>query len=300
VGEAVREAADTVTPAADAKALALDVAIEEGPHQVRGDPERLQQIVWNLLSNAVKFTPHGGHVGVRVARSGRAVEICVADSGIGISAAFLPHVFERFRQEDPGSTRRFGGLGLGLAIVRNLVELHGGSITAESDGEGRGATFRVRLPAVTAFARQPIAAAGDAAAPGEAAVLTGLRVLVVDDEAEARELFVQVLERAGAIVTPAASVEEAIAALRRAAYHVLLSDIEMPGADGYGLARQALALSASRRDRLVAVAITAYSRPEDEARSREAGFVLHLRKPIDPQRLIAEIRALTAGAAGLG
>ena len=233
-------------------------------------------------------------------RSGGAIEICVADSGVGISAAFLPHVFERFRQEDPGSTRRFGGLGLGLAIVRNLVELHGGSITAESDGEGRGATFRVRLPDVAeATARPaPIAAPSDAAAapPPTVAPLAGLRVLVVDDEKEARELFAQVLEQAGALVTPAASAEEALAAVRGASYHVLLSDIEMPDADGYGLARQALALAADRHERLAAIAITAYSRAEDATRSLEAGFSRHLSKPVDPQGLIEVIRSASIDA----
>ncbi len=304
--EAVRHAVDTVKPAADAKDIEVQVAIAPSLHQVSGDAERIQQIVWNLLSNAVKFTPHGGRVSVSVAHSGGAVEICVADSGIGISTAFLPHVFERFRQEDPGSTRRFGGLGLGLAIARSLVELHGGSITAESEGEGRGATFRVRLQALLPAAEPTPAAvvAADAGAPlsGTDTPLAGLRILVVDDEAEARELFAHVLGRAGAVVAQAASADYALAAIRAEPYHVLLSDIEMPAVDGYGLAAQAIAIAAGRHERLVAIAVTAYSRPEDERRSLAAGFVRHLTKPIDPHDLIAAIRsaAIAAGDAPPG
>jgi signal transduction histidine kinase/ActR/RegA family two-component response regulator len=303
IEDVVRQAVDTVRPAADAKAIGLDTTVEPGTYQVSGDAGRLQQIVWNLLSNAVKFTPHGGQVGVTVARAHGALEIAVTDTGIGISAGFLPHVFERFRQEDPGSTRRYGGLGLGLSIVQNLVELHGGSVTAQSEGEGRGATFTVHLPAPSAAAAAapaPVRALAPlttrSAAVDRDAPLTGLRILVADDEAEARELFAHVLGRAGADVTALGSAEEVLAALRDAVYHVLLSDIEMPDADGYGLARTALALTAARGQRLVAIAITAYSRPEDEARSLDAGFECHLRKPIDPDRLVAAIRSVSAGA----
>jgi signal transduction histidine kinase/CheY-like chemotaxis protein len=302
IDEIVQHAVDTIRPAADAKAISLDVTIEPGAHQANGDAGRLQQIIWNLLSNAVKFTPHGGRVGVKVARAGGATEIRVSDTGVGISAGFLPHVFERFRQEDPGSTRRFGGLGLGLAIARNLIELHGGSITAQSDGEGRGATFVVRLPAQMAAGPQTSAPVlfAESFTPADGAPLTGLRILVADDDAEARELFAHILEAAGAEVTPLASADEALSALDDAPYHVLLSDIEMPGADGYRLAEQALSMAARRGERLVAIAITAYSRPEDEVRSLDAGFERHLCKPIDPQSLVAAIRSVSVDAGPAG
>jgi CheY-like chemotaxis protein len=297
IGDIVQNAVETMRPAVDAKMLQLDVALDPAAAFVSGDPERLQQIVWNLLSNAVKFTPSGGRVTVTTARRDSRIDLAVADTGAGMSPDFLPYVFERFRQEDAGSKRRYGGLGLGLAIVRSLVELHGGSVRAQSDGEGRGATFTVTLPAATG-AGAPAAGPAFAAAVSadgerhDAARdrLDGVRVLVVDDEPEARELFARILEVAGAEVTCAASAADALAALREAPQDVLLSDSEMPGIDGYTLLPQAAALAEARGERLSAIAVTAYSRPEDEARSLAAGFDRHVRKPVDPIELIGAVR----------
>lgn len=289
--DVVQNAVDTIGPAAAAKGIRLETVIDPGTGRVAGDPERLQQIVWNLLSNAVKFTPAGGHVVVAVQRVHGDVEIAVRDNGIGISPEFLPHVFERFRQEDAGTKRRFGGLGLGLAIVRNLVELHGGSVEAHSDGPGRGATFVVRLPAPTS-APSPAKEAREAErieSLAKAKRLDGIRVLVADDDPEARTLFGAILEGAGATVACAPSAEAAMATLRSASYDVLVCDIEMPDVDGYALLKQALSLAHSRGDRLMAVAVTAYSRPEDETRSLEAGFHRHVQKPVDPPALIATV-----------
>jgi signal transduction histidine kinase/ActR/RegA family two-component response regulator len=289
VEDIVRNAMDTVGPAADAKAIRIDSAVDRAAGRIAGDPERLQQIVWNLLSNAVKFTPHGGHVTLTVVKTGGDIEIAVRDTGIGIGPEFLPHVFERFRQQDAGTTRRYGGLGLGLAIVRNLVELHGGSVSAHSDGEGHGATFTIRLPAAGAgpAAADPSPAGHAVAASGGR--LDGLRVLLVDDDAAARELFGTVLEAAGATVTSVASAGDALEALRRAPHDVMVSDIEMPDVDGYSLVRDALAIAGGRGERLAAIAVTAYSRPEDEARSLAAGFDLHVRKPVDPRAFVAAV-----------
>ena len=302
VEDVVRNAMDTIGPAAEAKGIRLESVVDRSAGRVPGDPERLQQIVWNLLSNAVKFTPYGGRVTLNAARADSYVEIAVRDSGIGIATEFLPHVFERFRQQDGGTTRRYGGLGLGLAIVRNLVELHGGSVAAHSDGEGHGSLFTVRLPTVPAAAAAPqeaaspvIPAAPVATAPG---ALRGLRVLLVDDDAAARELFRTVMEHAGAAVTAASSAHDALAALQRQSHDVIVSDIEMPDVDGYSLVHQALTIAEVRGERLSAIAVTAYSRPEDEAQSLAAGFHQHVRKPVDPGALVAAVlRACAPGDA---
>jgi signal transduction histidine kinase/ActR/RegA family two-component response regulator len=285
----VSNAVETVRPAASAKSIAVETTIEDHADVV-GDGERLQQIVWNLLSNAVKFTPAGGSVSVRVRRDGAAVEIVVSDTGTGISPGFLPYVFERFRQQDGGTSRQHGGLGLGLAIVRSLVELHGGTVSAESEGTGRGSTFSVRLPArVERGGAGPSAPELPAVRP---AALNGLHILVVDDEPEARMLFSTILEGAGAAVTTAASVRDALAALAATRFDVLLSDIEMPGQDGYELVAEAAALAVERQLALVKIAVSAYSRPEDEMRSLAAGFERYLIKPVDPAVLVAAIDGL--------
>jgi signal transduction histidine kinase/ActR/RegA family two-component response regulator len=291
VEDVVRNAMDTVSPAAEAKGIHLESVVDRSAGRIPGDPERLQQIVWNLLSNAVKFTPSGGSVHVSATRSDGHVEIAVRDTGIGIGAEFLPHVFERFRQQDGGTTRRYGGLGLGLAIVRNLVELHGGSVSAHSDGENRGSLFTVRLPAAPAVPAAPEPGPSAPAVPLTAGpgALRNVRVLLVDDDGAARELFRTVLEVAGATVMVAASAAEALAAFRRAPYDVMVSDIEMPDVDGYSLLQETLAIANSRGDRFAAIAVTAYSRPEDEARSLAAGFHLHVSKPVDPGVLVAAV-----------
>ena len=293
VPDAVRAAIDTVAPAIQAKDITLDLQIEPGIGPILADPDRVQQIVWNLLSNAIKFTPDEGTIRVSVAQAGEGVEIVVSDSGIGIHAEFVPYVFERFRQADAGTRRRFGGLGLGLAIVRHLTELHGGSVRAESGGEGRGATFHVALPARAARrdsrTDQPVAST-ILRRQGRSR-LDGTRVLVVDDEADARDLFASILRAAGAMVTTAASAAEARDRIAADAPQVLLSDIEMPGEDGYELLAQARSTGTPRS--LIAIAVTAYARDVDRRRALDAGFDWHLSKPIEPDDLIGVVASLT-------
>ena len=291
VARVVEDAVETVSAAADTKGIRIRTAIDPAAGRVAGDTDRLQQIVWNLLSNAVKFTPAGGRIDVTATRTGGDVEIAVSDTGVGISPEFLPHVFERFRQEEAGTKRRYGGLGLGLAIVRNLVELHGGSISAHSDGPDRGSRFVVRFPAPASAPTEPAPAARRPEAPAELR-LDGIRVLVVDDDPETRTLFATILEGAGGTVTVASSARDALDALRRSTHDVLLSDIEMPEVDGYGLLHGALAIADGRNERLMAVSVTAYSRPEDEARSLAAGFHRHVQKPVDPAALVTVVRSV--------
>jgi signal transduction histidine kinase/ActR/RegA family two-component response regulator len=293
--DVVQAAVDAIRPALDARRIALDTWVDPSATTIVADPERLQQIVWNLLSNAAKFTPEKGRVQIRVARIDSQIEIIVADSGIGITPSFLPHVFERFRQQDGGSRRPYGGLGLGLAIVRHLVELHGGSVQAESAGQGRGATFRVRLPLTATAQMTDVDERRGASTPtATAGRLDDLRVLVVDDEAEARELFASILESAGARVITAASAAEALTLLGGNPQDVLLSDIEMPGQDGYDLVRDALDLVRRRGDSLATIAVTAYARSEDKARALAAGYLWHLAKPVEPTELISVVGMVRA------
>ncbi|UFP95640.1 ATP-binding protein [Gloeobacter morelensis] len=293
----IEAAIGTVRPAAQARAIEVDTEIEPGVPPLMGDATRLQQVVWNLLANAVKFTPNGGRVRVRLARRGTAAEVAVSDSGQGIAPHLLPHVFERFRQADSSSTRSHGGLGLGLAIVRQLVELHGGTVSAASPGEGQGATFTVRLP----FDEARALLAGDHS-PGDwtresptacCGRLDGLRVLVVDDEPQARELVRTTLELCGAQVATAGSAAEALAEVRRFKPAVLVSDIAMPGEDGYALLRQMRLLEAEHGWRIPAVALTAYARVEDRRRALLAGFQTHLSKPVEPSELVAAVANLS-------
>jgi signal transduction histidine kinase/ActR/RegA family two-component response regulator len=299
LAEIIRAATDSVRPAADGKGIHIESRIDETASVISGDPDRLQQVVWNLLSNAVKFTPAGGRVEVQLERVDAAyVEIRIRDSGIGISAQFLPHVFDRFRQADSRTTRTHGGLGLGLAIVRHLVELHGGIVYAESPGEGEGATFVVTLPiaAVRAQARAsesvPLAV-GSRAWSDNPTALDGLHVLIVDDEPDARQLLTIVLEQYGATVTSAASVAEALAALERSRPDVLVSDIGMPGEDGYDLIRKIRTMTPERGGHIPAVALTAYARLEDRVRALSAGYQMHVPKPIEPAELAAVVASVT-------
>jgi CheY-like chemotaxis protein/two-component sensor histidine kinase len=290
-------ALDTVRMAAEAKQIDVRVTLEDESQLLSGDAERLQQVAWNLLSNAIKFTPRGGSIELSTRRNGSQAELSVRDSGQGIRTDFLPHVFERFRQADSSSTRVHGGLGLGLAIVRHLVELHGGTVGVESEGEGQGATFTVRLPL------RAIAIAGDdlpepprgyarAARPlGEASQLEGVRVLVVDDEPDARELLAAVLEHHGAEVLSAANVDDALATLAKTHLDVLVSDIGMPGADGYELLRR-LRAGSSATATMAAAALTGFARPEDGRRALESGFDAHLAKPADPATLVETVERL--------
>jgi signal transduction histidine kinase/CheY-like chemotaxis protein len=294
VGGSVRAAVETLTPAATAKHLQVDVVIDPAIEPIAADPDRLQQIVWNLVSNAIKFTPEGGRIEVRAGRADDAhVEIVVKDTGIGISSQFLPFVFERFRQADAGTLRRYGGLGLGLAIVRHLVELHGGSVAVQSAGENSGATFRVLLPATRpADAMSTLPTMAPQARRSGAGRLDGVRVLVVDDEKDSRELFEEVLNNAGARVVAVSSGSEALTQLKGSQFDALVSDIEMPIMDGYELVRLVRADPAIERQRLVAIALTAYARAVDRRRALEAGFDDHVAKPIDPGALVAGIGAL--------
>jgi CheY-like chemotaxis protein len=263
-----------------------------------GDSDRLQQVVWNLLSNAIKFTPKGGQVTIQLERINSQSEITVSDTGQGISPEFLPYIFDRFRQADSATTRSHGGLGLGLAIVRHLVELHGGTIHADSLGEGQGAIFKVKLP-VTALRQQTRpqlqrSATDETGVPlDDSPQLNGLQVLVVDDEVDARELLTTLLEQRGAFVTAAASVEEAIKVIEQSTPDVLVSDIGMPGEDGYALIRKVRAREAHTGGRIPAAALTAYARSEDRRQALLAGFQTHLPKPVEPAELIAVVANLS-------
>jgi signal transduction histidine kinase/CheY-like chemotaxis protein len=291
-------AVDSVNQAADAKSIGLDVKVEAGSDLVSGDPDRLQQVVWNLLSNAIKFTPKGGHVGVRVERHGSDVRIKVSDTGAGIAAEFLPHVFERFRQADGSTTRAHGGLGLGLAVVRHLVEQHGGTVEAVSAGEHRGSTFTVNLPISAVDARADEGARGgegdDASrAPHDLkGLLKGVRVLVVDDHTDARELLAMVLSSAGASVSAAASAPDALEKFRREPPDVLVSDIGMPGEDGFSLVASVKALGPEGGGGIPAIALTAYATEEDRQRALAAGFAEHLPKPVEPAELVTAVAHL--------
>ncbi|HEY9282801.1 MAG TPA: PAS domain S-box protein [Pyrinomonadaceae bacterium] len=297
----IEAAADAVRPASGAKGIGLRVALDPRAGPVSGDPVRLQQVVWNLLSNAVKFTPRGGRVEVRLGRTGSHVEMSVGDDGVGIEPEFLPHVFDRFRQADQRITRQHGGLGLGLAIVRHLVELHGGTVRAESAGLGRGTTFTVVLPAAPARADAGVSAAGrERPASGDAPAaddcpgrLDGLRVLVVDDEPDTRELLRVGLEQCGAEVTTAASAGEALVAMTAEPPDVLISDIGMPGEDGYELIRHVRELPAEAGGRVPAIALTAYARVEDRMRALRAGYQMHVPKPVELEELVAVAASLT-------
>jgi PAS domain S-box-containing protein len=289
----VEAARDTVAPMAAAKGVVLRVTVPPNLPPTVGDPDRLQQVAWNLLSNAIKFTPSGGMVSVDLARPDGAFELTVADTGAGIDPAFRPHIFERFRQGSASGARRQGGLGLGLSIVRHIVELHDGTVEARSEGAGKGATFVVRLPAKDA-ASDKVAPLGQEQEANMAAAprLDGMRVLVVDDEADARNLLAAVLQARGARVFMAASSPEAIEVLRRERPDVVLSDISMRDEDGYDFIRKVRGLSPAEGGRTPAAALTAYGRLEDRMKALSAGFQLHLAKPVDPAELVAVVATL--------
>jgi signal transduction histidine kinase len=295
LAQVIDAALDVVRPAAEARDIALDAEIPRRPWRSIGDPDRLQQVVWNLLSNAVKFTPHHGSVSISLARVNGTDEISVTDTGKGIDPVFLPHVFAPFRQADASTTRDQGGLGLGLAIVRQLTELHGGSVRAESAGVGRGARFIVALPAQDS-AQAPASDSGRRRAAAAAAGppdLAGVRVMVVDDDRDARELVTVTLGYYGADVTAAESAAEAIALLPQVRPDVLLSDIGMSGEDGYSFLRRVRALPPDRGGAVPAVAITAYAAAGDSARALAAGFQLHIAKPFDPIELARTVQRLS-------
>jgi PAS domain S-box-containing protein len=294
--DVIESAIQTVTPAADAKGIRLQTILDPLAGPIAGDPGRLQQVFWNLLNNAIKFTPKGGRVQVILARVNSHVEVAVSDTGVGIKPEFLPYVFDRFRQADATTSRRFGGLGLGLAIVKSLVELHGGTVQATSPGEGRGATFVLSLPLslLRPDAARPTApTAGSTTTPEPfCSDLSGVSVLVVDDERDARELVRRLLTECQARALTAASADEAIEILRRERPDVLLSDVGMPGVDGYEFIRRVRALGAEQGGDVPAVALTAFARSEDRTRAVLAGYQMHLSKPVEPAELIAVIASL--------
>jgi signal transduction histidine kinase len=293
----IEAALDSVRPGADAKGIRLDVRLDPLTSPVMGDADRLQQVIWNLLSNAIKFTPHDGLVQVRLRLDGGSAEVRVSDTGAGIRPDFLPYVFDRFRQAESTITRSHGGLGLGLSIVRHLVELHGGSVAVQSEGEGKGAAFTVRLPV------RPSMSDGEGALLAERVdatarvwdnpmLLGGVRVLIVEDEEDTRELLIASLRQCGADVTAAASVAEALESLDRALPDVLVSDLAMPGEDGYSLIRKVRARDPEAGGKIPAAALTAYARAEDRVRALASGFQRHLPKPVDPADLIGMVASL--------
>jgi signal transduction histidine kinase/ActR/RegA family two-component response regulator len=296
---AVRAAIDTVRPTADAKGVRIEVVLDSAAAMINGDPDRLQQVFWNLLTNAVKFTARDQRVRITVTRGTSYVTVEIADTGEGIRAEFLPHIFDRFRQADASSTRRHGGLGLGLAIVRQLVELHGGDVTAESAGEGHGATFSVRLPVAVAQ-QSELAPRGRRTPNTERLVasaeqrgrIRGATVLVVDDEADARALLRRLLEDCGATVSDAGSAADAFRLFADSPPDVLISDIGMPGEDGYSLIRRIRSLDGDRGGRVPAIALTAYARAEDRAHAEEAGFQRHIAKPVESAEIVTVVAAL--------
>jgi signal transduction histidine kinase len=276
---------NNVRPAAKAKGIQLESRLDPEAGLISGDGTRLQQIVWNLLSNAVKFTPQGGRIQIQLRRIGSKVVLSVIDTGIGISPEFLPYVFDRFRQADSSSTRTQGGLGLGLAIVRHLVELHGGSVHVESPGEGQGTTFTVRFP-LLAICTPPDNAEHKSATVENSVILRGVKVLVVDDEADVRQLLTLLLKQYEAEVRVAASVEDAIATFEAFNPDVLVCDLGMPLQDGYDLIRQVRAMPAEQGGQIPAIALTAYAKEQDRDRALAAGFQTHLPKPVDAAELV--------------
>ena len=288
----VETALDAVRDVAEKKGVEIRSTLDFGVGPILGDPERAQQIVWNLLSNAIKYTPAGKPIHVELRRDEGWARLRVSDTGEGIAADLLPHVFDRFRQGQARSTRTGGGLGVGLSIVRHLVELHGGRVRAESQGEGQGATLSVWLPLYASGAsplRLDEVSPAEAPAPPDAeSRLDGVRILVVEDDPDNREMLVEALALSGAVATPAASAQEALAIARSARPDVIVSDISMPGEDGYDLIRSLRALSPEMR-KVPAIALTAHARLEDVSRVLEAGFTMHLGKPVGPTSLCAAI-----------
>lgn len=301
----ISSAADVARPAAEAKNIRLQVLLDPSATPISGDPDRLQQVVWNLLSNAVKFTPKGGRVQIRLERVNSHVEITVSDTGKGIKDEFLPHVFDRFRQSDGSMTRRHGGLGLGLAIVRQIVELHGGTVEVMSDGEDKGATFIISLPllpvrkevASSAMTPRvhPTAQSGTKTETGLDCLpeFDGLRVLVVDDEADSRDLLYLILNSCGAEVTTANSAAEAFATIKKQKFDILISDIGMPGEDGFSLIGRIRELTNEEGGSVPAIALTAYARSEDRVRAIRSGFQIHIAKPVESAELVAVVANLS-------
>jgi CheY-like chemotaxis protein len=295
----IRSAVDVVKPAADAKRIQIETAIDQHAATAIGDAQRLQQVIWNLLSNSVKFTPAGGHVRVALEKKNEGAELSVRDDGEGIRAEFLPHVFELFRQADAGPSRKQGGLGLGLAIVRRIVEMHGGTIQVESGGEGKGAAFIVSLP----LEERNLRDGGSDARPvpanrsldgslARAPRLDGLKVLAVDDQSDTLEMIEAVLQRCGAQTRTSTTAAGAIALLKSWHPDVLVADIGLPEEDGYALIQRVRDLPREQGGQTPAVALTAYTRIEDRMRALSAGYHMHVSKPVEPLELVTILDGL--------
>jgi CheY-like chemotaxis protein/anti-sigma regulatory factor (Ser/Thr protein kinase) len=290
----ISAAIETVRLAAEAKHIRLQLDLDNTVAPISGDAARLQQVVWNLLSNAVKFTPNGGQVTVELRQLNQLAQIRVIDTGKGINPQFLPYIFEYFRQEDGSTTRKFGGLGLGLAIARQIVEMHGGRVRAESQGEGQGATFIVQLPAMkqtASIGSEPVQTQTDAGLP-----LEGIQILLVDDEPDTREFQAFLLEQNGAHVTAVASGLEALQALEQSIPDVLVSDIGMADMDGYMLLQQIRSRPLHHGGMIPAIALTAYAAQMDQHRALQVGFQTHITKPVEPEVLVRAI-SLSLGRA---
>ncbi|MEH2209949.1 PAS domain-containing hybrid sensor histidine kinase/response regulator [Nostoc sp.] len=290
----IQGAIEAVHPTSEIKDIQVEFHLDSSVGQVMGDAERLQQVVWNLLSNAVKFTPNGGRVEIYLEQVNSNAQITVSDTGKGISADFLPYIFERFRQADSTTTRADNGLGLGLAIVHHLVEMHSGTVSAVSEGEGRGAKFTVLLPLVEPQPERLIKESK--VKVDNLLILNGLQILVVDDNADTRELIVFILEKSGGQVRAVSSVGEALEALKRLKPHVLVSDIGMPDEDGYSLIRKVRAQEAEQEEKILAVALTAFARDEEHMLALQAGFQVHVSKPIEPEELVKVVANLAKGS----
>jgi signal transduction histidine kinase/CheY-like chemotaxis protein len=295
LGEVANAAIDVVRPAAEAKQIAIDAAVDDNLPAVSGDAERLQQVVWNLMSNAVKFTERDGHITVHVRHIGDSVAVSVRDTGQGIARDFLPYVFDRFRQADASASRRHGGLGLGLALVRQIVELHGGTFSADSAGTNRGTTFEIRLPAMTVPAATRKSGAKDRDRR-ESVTLKGVAILIVDDNDDGREMLMAALSDYGARIVAVDSAAAALEVLSNDQFvpNIVIADVGMPEIDGYGLIRQIRASLVPRVSQVPAIAVTAYANPEDRIRALVAGFQAHVAKPVDAPLLAASIRTLAS------
>ena len=292
ISSVIQAAINVVRPAADAKQIALDYWGQPGLGAISADPARMQQIVWNLLSNAVKFTPYRGSIKVRLEQEGTHAKVTVQDNGLGIEPEFLPSVFDRFRQADSSTTRNFGGLGLGLAIVRHLVELHGGTVWADSGGSGKGATFSAMFPLLPEPTQAPTLQISTETSVYDVHTLEGLRVLLVDDEPEARQIISTVIKRMGAEVKACETASEALETLVDWRPDVLMSDIGMPEEDGYSLIGKVRALPRDQGGATPAAALTAYARDEDRKRALDAGYQMHIAKPVTSTQLVQLITRL--------
>ncbi|MBA2353287.1 MAG: PAS domain S-box protein [Acidobacteria bacterium] len=294
----IEAALESAAPAAKAKGIRVERLLDQSAGPISGDPNRLQQVIWNLLSNAIKFTPKGGKIQLLLERVNSHIEISLADTGVGISAEFIPYLFDRFRQGDASTTRRYGGLGLGLSIVKSLTELHGGTVSVHSAGEGQGTTVTVHLPLVAVYrtaggeARVHPAAQQPATPIDHCPELAGLTILVVDDHEDSRALVRRVLEDCAATVLTAGSVPEAQRIVETHALDVVVSDIGMPGQDGFDLLRRIRALGPHQGGRVPAIALTAFARAEDRTRALRAGFLVHIAKPVDPLELVATVASV--------